>query len=190
MYFKKEVFGADKNRKMQTFNNKIILSVSICFLVIANIYPQGTRKNFLSHGPSVSSFAQGETVLNNNNDPSIIFYNSSLMSFFNHNSVAVGRYNLFEGTSYNSISANFNLAEKFNLGMSVINLSSGDVEIRKDPFDVPQTVRTNQWAYILASSYFINAINTAVGINLKYIIMDLYEKKMRDQLLIFRYQNF
>ncbi len=162
---------------MQTFNNKIILSVSICFLVIANIYPQGTRKNFLSHGPSVSSFAQGETVLNNNNDPSIIFYNSSLMSFFNHNSVAVGRYNLFEGTSYNSISANFNLAEKFNLGMSVINLSSGDVEIRKDPFDVPQTVRTNQWAYILASSYFINAINTAVGINLKYIIMDLYEKK-------------
>lgn len=162
---------------MPTFNNKVILSLILCFLAVGNLYPQGARKNFLSHGPSVSSFAQGETVLNNDNDPAIIFYNSSLLSFFNYNSVSLGRYNLFDGTSYNSASVSFNLAEKFNLGLSVINLSSGDVEIRQDPFDVPRTIQTNQWAYILASSYLIRSIDTAVGVNLKYIIMDLYEKK-------------
>ncbi|MDD5021002.1 MAG: hypothetical protein PHR82_02560 [Endomicrobiaceae bacterium] len=177
MYFKEKIFRADKNGKMQTFNNKVILSVISCFLAVVNLYPQGARKNFLSHGPSVSSFAQGETVLNNNDDPAIIFYNSSLLSFFNYNSVSLGRYNLFDGTSYNSVSVSLNLTDNFNLGLSVINLSSGDVEIRQDPFDVPRNIQTNQWAYILASSYLINPINTALGVNLKYIIMDLYEKK-------------
>jgi len=162
---------------MQTFNNKIILSAVLVLTLCSNLYPQGARKNFLSHGPSVSSFSQGETVLNNINDPAIIFYNASLLSFFDYNAMSLGRYNLFDGTSYNSASLNFNLTDKFDFGFSVINLSSGDVEIRTDPFDVPKTVKTNQWAYILASSYFINQIKTALGAGIKYIIMDLYEKK-------------
>lgn len=162
---------------MQTFNNKIILSAALVLTLCSNLYPYGARKNFLSHGPSVSAFSQGETVLNNINDPAIIFYNGSLLSFFDYNAMSLGRYNLFDGTSYNSASLNFNLTDKFDFGFSVINLSSGDVEIRTDPFDVPKTVKTNQWAYILASSYFINQIKTALGAGIKYIIMDLYEKK-------------
>ena len=161
---------------MQIINNKIILVFILILLSVVNIYA-GKRKNFFSHGPSVSSFAQGETVLNNLNEPSIIFYNGSLMSFFDYNSVGLARYNLFEGSSYNSAAANIKLFNNFHLGFSSLNLSSGDVEIRKSIFDSAKTINTNQWEYILAASFMINSIETSVGINAKYFVMDLYEAK-------------
>ena len=49
---------------MQIINNKIILALIISIFVVQNIYGEGKRKNFLSHGPSVSAFSQGETTLN------------------------------------------------------------------------------------------------------------------------------
>ena len=56
-------------------------------------------------------------------------------------------------------------------------MASGDIELRVDSFDSPKTVNTNQWAYILAAATMIKPIETSVGINLKYIYYDLYEKK-------------
>ena len=162
---------------MQIINNKIIIIFSLVILVTVNIYASGKRKNFFSHGPSVSSFAQGETVLNNLNEPSIIFYNGSLMSFFNYNSIGLARYNLFEGSSYNSAAANIKVLNNLYLGFAALNLSSGDVEIRKSIFDSAKTINTNQWEYILAASFMINKIETSVGINAKYFVMDLYEAK-------------
>jgi len=162
---------------MQIVNNKIIIILGLIILATVNIYASGKRKNFLSHGPSVSSFAQGETVLNNLNEPSIIFYNDSLMSFFNYNSVSLARYNLFEGSSYNSAAANIKILNNLHLGLAAVNLASGDVEIRKSIFDSAKTVNTNQWEYILSASFMINKIETSVGINAKYIVMDLYEAK-------------
>ncbi|MBQ3834961.1 MAG: hypothetical protein II816_05560, partial [Elusimicrobia bacterium] len=162
---------------MQAFNNKIILSILIIFLFFSSSYADGKRKNFLSHGPSVSSFAQGETVLNNLDDPSIIFYNPSLLSYFNYNTAELSRYNLFDGTSYNSAALNFRLFNNFHIGFNAIDLASGDVELRKDPYDAPKTVKTNQWAYILALATEIKPIKTSVGVNFKYIYLDLYEKK-------------
>ena len=162
---------------MQIVNNKIILILIISIFVFQNIYASGTRKNFLSHGPSVSAFSQGETALNSLDDPSIIYHNSSLLGYFDFNNVALSRYNLFDGTSYNAVAINYRLTEKFSLGFSAIDLASGDIELRKDPFDSPKTVNTNQWAYILAAATMIKPIETAVGINLKYIYYDLYEKK-------------
>lgn len=163
---------------MQIINNKIILFSLIFFFALQqNLYASGKRKNFLSHGPSVSAFAQGETVLNNLNDPSIIFYNSSLLPFFDYNDISLSRYNLFEGTSYNVASFNIELLKNIFIGLSAINLSSGDVELRRDPYDRAKTVNTNQWEYILAVATLIKAIEVAVGLNIKYIYMDLYEKK-------------
>ena len=57
---------------MQIINNKIIIVLIISIFAFQNIYAAGTRKNFLSHGPSVSAFSQGETALNSLDDPSII----------------------------------------------------------------------------------------------------------------------
>ena len=162
---------------MQIVNNKIILVLIISILVVQNIYATGTRKNFLSHGPSVSSFSQGETALNSLDDPSIIYHNSSLLWYFDYNNVSLSRYNLFDGTSYNAAAINYRLLDNLFLGLSATDLASGDVEIRKDPFDSPKTVQTNQWAYILAAATTIKPIDTSIGINLKYIYYDLYEKK-------------
>ncbi len=162
---------------MQIVNNKIILVLIISILVVQNIYATGTRKNFLSHGPSVSSFSQGETALNSLDDPSIMYHNSSLLGYFDYNNVSLSRYNLFDGTSYNAAAINYRLLDNLFLGLSATDLASGDVEIRKDPFDSPKTVQTNQWAYILAAATTIKPIDTSIGINLKYIYYDLYEKK-------------
>jgi len=162
---------------MQTINNKIILILIISICIVSNIYATGKRKNFLSHGPSVSAFAQGETALNSLDDPSIIYHNSSLLSYFDYNNVILSRYNLFDGTSYNSASINYRLLDNLSLGLSIIDLASGDIELRKDPFDTPKKVTTNQWAYILAAATMIKPIETSVGINLKYIYQDLYVKK-------------
>ena len=162
---------------MQTISNKIILILIISICIVSNIYATGKRKNFLSHGPSVSSFAQGETALNNLNDPSIIYHNSSLLSYFDYNNIILSRYNLFDGTSYNSASLNYRMFNNLSFGFSAINLASGDIELRKDPFDAPKKVTTNQWAYIFALATMIKPIETAVGVNLKYIYQDLYVKK-------------
>ncbi|MFA7073966.1 MAG: hypothetical protein WC234_02115, partial [Endomicrobiaceae bacterium] len=161
---------------MQTINYKIITILTLILITSADLYSEGKRKNFLSHGPSVSAFSQGETVLNNIDDPAIIYHNSSLMSFFNYNTVSLSRYNLFDGTSYNAASVSLGIFDNLAAGFSFINLSSGDVELRKDPFDKAKIVSTNQWAYILGLSSLISSIDTAVGLNIKYISVDLYEK--------------
>lgn len=162
---------------MQIVNYKIIFILILNVFILQNLYAEGKRKNFLSHGSSVSAFSQGETALNNINDPAIIYHNSSLLSFFNYNTISLSRYNLFDGTSYNAGSASLNIFENITAGLSIINLSSGDVELRKDPFDKAKTISTNQWAYIFALSSLIKPIDTAVGLNMKYIVIDLYEKK-------------
>lgn len=162
---------------MQIVSNKIILILIISILLVQNIYATGKRKNFLSHGPSVSSFSQGETALNSLDDPSVIYHNSSLLGYFDYNNIYLSRYNLFDGTSYNAAAINYRLLENLFLGFSAIDLASGDIELRKAPFDKPKTVQTNQWAYILAAATTIRPIDTSVGINLKYIYYDLYEKK-------------
>ena len=162
---------------MQIISNKIILILIISILLVQNIYATGKRKNFLSHGPSVSSFSQGETALNSLDDPSVIYHNSSLLGYFDYNNIYLSRYNLFDGTSYNAAAINYRLLENLFLGFSAIDLASGDIELRKDPFDKPKTVQTNQWAYILAAATTIRPIDTSIGINLKYIYYDLYEKK-------------
>ena len=162
---------------MQIINNKIILVLIISIFVFQNIYADGKRKNFLSHGPSVSAFSQGETALNSLDDPSIIYHNSSLLGYFDYNNVSLSRYNLFDGTSYNAAAINYRVLDNLFLGLSVIDLVSGDIELREDPFDSPKTVNTNQWAYILAAATTIRPIDTSIGVNLKYIYYDLYEKK-------------
>ena len=162
---------------MQIVSNKIIVILIISILLVQNLYAVGKRKNFLSHGPSVSAFSQGETALNSLDDPSVIYHNSSLLGYFDYNNISLSRYNLFDGTSYNAAAINYRLLENLFLGFSAIDLASGDIELRKDPFDKPKTVQTNQWAYILAAATTIKPIDTSIGINLKYIYYDLYEKK-------------
>jgi hypothetical protein len=53
------------------------------------------------------------------------------MALFSGNALNLSRFNLFKGSSYNSGSAVVELWEKFFIGISAANLSSGNIEIRE-----------------------------------------------------------
>jgi tetratricopeptide (TPR) repeat protein len=151
------------------------------FIILVN--PQisysasGRRKHFLSHGPSVCSFGAGESVFAAYKDPSVIQYNPALLAYFDYNSLSFSRFNLFEGSSYNSGSVAVKLTNKFFLGISISNLSNENIEARENIYSVEQIISTNIWNQVLSMSKFSNTLQTAFGINVKYLYYDLYYKK-------------
>lgn len=131
----------------------------------------------MSHGPSVCSFGAGESVFAAYKDPSVIQYNPALLAYFDRNSLSFSRFNLFEGSSYNSGSVAVKLTNKSFLGISISNLSSGHIEARENIYTVEQIISTNIWNCILSMSKFSDTLQAAFGINVKYLYYDLYYKK-------------
>jgi hypothetical protein len=165
---------------MQNTYNKIIIFFVFLLLIFQTkeIYGySGRRKHFLSHGPSVAAFGAGETVFCANRDPSVLQYNPSLMSLFNSNLAAVSRFNLFEGSSYNSATIAFNLSKKFFFGVSASNLATGNIEIRENIYSLEENISVNSWNSTIAFSGFIEDFAVAYGLNVKYLYFDMYFKK-------------
>ncbi|MDR1418011.1 MAG: hypothetical protein LBI80_02485 [Endomicrobium sp.] len=165
---------------MQDTYNKIIIFFIFLLLVIQTevMYGySGRRKHFLSHGPSVVAFGAGETIFCANRDPSVLQYNPSLMSLFNGNYVSVSRFNLFEGSSYNSASFAFNLGKRFFLGISASNLASGNIEVRETIYSLEESISVNSWNNIIAFSGFLEGFAVTYGLNIKYLYFDMYLKK-------------
>jgi tetratricopeptide (TPR) repeat protein len=165
---------------MQNIGNKIIIVITLLFFIFAHqlVYAtSGRRKHFLSHGPSVSAFGAGESVFAAYEDPALIQYNPALLAYFSGGSLSFSRFNLFEGSSYNSGSLSVNLTQKLFLGLSVSDLSSGNVETRRNIYDVEKIISTNIWDYILSMAGFSDIFKVAYGLNIKYLYYDLYYKK-------------
>ncbi|MDR0723719.1 MAG: hypothetical protein LBF23_00825 [Endomicrobium sp.] len=137
----------------------------------------GRRKHFLSHGPSVTAFGAGETIFCANRDPAVLQYNPSLMSYFIGNSVSVARFNLFEGSSYNSASVALNLDKKFFVGISASNLASGNIEVRENIYSLEKNISVNSWNNVVAFSGFLQRFAVAYGVDIKYLYFDMYFKK-------------
>jgi len=163
---------------MQNFNYKIkLFAIIIAAICAQNVYCfDGARQHFFSHGPSASAFGAGETLFSQRNDPSIIQYNPALQCFFNENAAGVTRFNLFDGSSYNSASASVNLFGNGFFGVSASNLSSGDIEARRDIYDTPNIVSINTWNFLISYGGFLDSIKASYGINIKYFYQDLYFK--------------
>ncbi|MDR3125102.1 MAG: hypothetical protein LBU10_04450 [Endomicrobium sp.] len=136
----------------------------------------GRRKHFLSHGPSVAAFGAGETVFSAYRDPSVLQYNPALMSFA-ANAVSISRFNLFEGSSYNSATLAFRLGKKFYLGLSTSNLASGNIEIRENIYALEKVISVNSWNYVFSFSGFVESLTVMYGLNVKYVYFDMYLKK-------------
>lgn len=131
----------------------------------------------MSHGPAVASFGAGETLFSGYNDPSVIQYNPSLASFFPENAIGFSRFNLYEGTSYNAASAVLSLGKNYFIGFSAADLSSGDIEARKDIYSEKTDMSVNIWDYVLSASGYSDFLGLAYGLSVKYLYYDLYLKQ-------------
>ncbi|MDR1195339.1 MAG: hypothetical protein LBL00_02565 [Endomicrobium sp.] len=160
-----------------THNKIIIFALALIFTAVQFAYgANGRRKNFLSHGPSVAAFSAGETVFSAYRDAAVIQYNPALIAFFQENVVNFTRFNLYEGSGYNSGSLVLNYLKFFQAGLSVSNLSTGSLEIREDIFASGLKTSVNNWNYVLSGAGMINALGLAYGLNMKYVYYDYYEK--------------
>jgi hypothetical protein len=165
---------------VQNTCNKIIV-VIILFTIVVNfrlVYgASGRRKHFLSHSPSVSAFGAGENVFAAYKDPAVIQYNPALLAYFSSSSLSLSRFNLFEGSSVNSGSAAVKLKQKVFLGVSVSDLSSGNIEVRENIYSVEKVISTNIWDYVLSMPGFLDFFKVSYGVNVKYLYYDLYYKR-------------
>ncbi|MDR2425874.1 MAG: hypothetical protein LBD46_01600 [Endomicrobium sp.] len=109
-------------------------------------------------------------------DAAVIQYNPALMAFLHENVVNFTRFNLYEGSGYNSGSIILNYFKYFQAGLSVSNLSSGKAEKRESIYVPGVEISANSWDYVLSGAGIIKPIGLAFGMNIKYIYYDLYEK--------------
>ena len=135
------------------------------------------RENFLSHGPSVSSYGRGETGTAVFDGNSSDIYNPSLLTEANGDGLILAEHSLFDGSAYSYGGINtYSNTGKVSYGVSVINLRSGAVEIRQNINDNPNIINTNQWAYYLTlSKYLKQFFSLNIGVNVKYINYEMYK---------------
>lgn len=160
-----------------------LIAVYSCFIVAVGICPSlhsgqlyaasGARKHFLSHGPSVAAYGRGETATAFLNDMSGYFYNPALTAAIKRGSLALSHYALFDGAMYNFFSLGQTLSDKTIMGLSGINLRSGDIELREAIDSNPRTVSTSQWLVsgTLAAD-LRESLGILAGLNLNYLYFD------------------
>jgi hypothetical protein len=91
--------------------------------------------------------------------------------------VSFSRFNLFEGSSYNSGSSAVSLGKRFFIGISASGLSSGKIEERKTIYSPENIISVNTWDYILSFTSFIDTLNISYGLNAKYLYYDFFFKR-------------
>lgn len=133
----------------------------------------GARKHFLSHGPSVQAYGRGEAATAFLNDMSGYFYNPALPAAVKRGSLSLSHYMLFDGAMYNFFSLGQTLSDKTIMGLSGINLRSGDIELREAIDSNPRTVNTSQWLVsgTLAAD-LRESLGILAGVNLNYLYFD------------------
>jgi tetratricopeptide (TPR) repeat protein len=137
-------------------------------------------ENFLSHGPSVSAYGRGETGNAVFEDNSSVYYNPSLLAEANGNGAVLAEHTLTDGAAYSyaGVNAMLNGGAKGAVGVSVINLKSGDDLSAADINSSLSTFNTNQWAYYLTYAQHLEKyFGLNYGISLKYVAYDMLQYK-------------
>ena len=156
--------------------NHIVLFFVLFF--VCSVSYSAQRTTFFSHGPSVAAYGRGETSTAQYDDASSAFYNPSLLSRINNNSIAFSHFLLFDGANYSNISVAFMPYKNLNAGLSVSNLSSGDIELRQNIYDTPKIVETNTYLCTASLAYKLKELySLETGCSLKYYYLDFIDKK-------------
>jgi tetratricopeptide (TPR) repeat protein len=155
----------------------VITICSILLLPASVVFAAGIRENFLSHGPSVSAYGRGETGNSLFEDNSSVYYNPSLLAEANSNGMVLSEHTLDSGFTYNYAGVNGLLNnQKGAIGLTIINLKSGDAEARQNINDDPATFSTNQLAYYFTYAKHIEKLfGMNLGVSAKYIYYDMYK---------------
>jgi len=145
-----------------------------CSTVVEQLYgASGVRKHFLSHGPSVAAYGRGEVATSLLNDMSGAFYNPALPAEIKRGSLSLAHYVLFDGAMYNYFSLGTPLSDRTIMGLSGINLRSGDIELREAIDSNPRTVQTSQWLITgTLSADLRESLGVLCGFNLNYLYFD------------------
>ncbi|PKK86434.1 MAG: hypothetical protein CVT48_01145 [Thermoplasmata archaeon HGW-Thermoplasmata-1] len=85
----------------------------------------------------------------------------------------MSHYALFDGAMYNFFSLGQTLSDKTIMGLSGINLRSGDIELREAIDSNPRTVNTSQWLVTgTLASDLRESLGILAGLNLNYLYFD------------------
>lgn len=134
----------------------------------------GNRTHFLSHGPSVSALGRGETAGARFTDTGSVFYNPALLGSVSEAVAGCAHFPLVEGSQYNFASVMTPVSDVCSFGFSVVNLRSGEIELRQNIGDTPQAASTMQTASLLTFATrppFLHGLS--FGLTLKYLDIDL-----------------
>lgn len=138
----------------------------------------GHRAYFLSHGPSVAALGRGETAGARFSDSGCAFYNPALLAVISGPAAGCSYFPLEDGSQYNFASLLLPVSRAYRIGYSVVNLRSGNIELRQNINDSPQIATSMQTASLLsiaARPSFLHGVS--LGMNLKYIDNDLAVKR-------------
>ena len=134
----------------------------------------GTRMHFLSHGPSAAAYGRGETGTTSYDDIASIHYNPSLLAGLEQNGICFTHYPLYSDAQYNYFAIGRRMNKTTATAVSIVNLGSGDVELRQKIDDIPSIIQTNHWAYNLTSATHLkDPLEIDLGMNIKYVYEDI-----------------
>jgi tetratricopeptide (TPR) repeat protein len=134
------------------------------------------RTSFLSYGPSTEAYGRGETGASSVLDMTAAYYNPSLLQAVPSNCLSLNYFVLDEGAAYSFAGYGKNIPQVGFIGISAINLRSGDVELRSAINSAPQIINTNSWAYMLSYARLVREwYNIAAGVNVKYVHLGMYK---------------
>jgi tetratricopeptide (TPR) repeat protein len=149
---------------------KIVLMLLTCAAPAA---PAGTATHFLTHGPSAAAYGRGETGAASADDLASVHYNPALLADMPRRGVSLSYYPLYDGTRYSHVAFSQHISSAVSLGASVINLTSGDIELRQKIDDTPSVIQATQWAYQLTAAARLDYPRPwDVGATLKYVMED------------------
>ncbi len=151
---------------------KIIL---FAFFIFGTLPLQaGVRSNFLSHGPSCVALSRGDTGVSLYAGPGSAFYNPALLSTVGYSEAELSHFSLFEGSRYNFGAFALPLSPTVRAGISVINLCSGEFELRRTLTDQPSTARASQWAMLFSAARHFHLLQGVdAGVSLKHLSFDM-----------------
>ncbi len=134
----------------------------------------GLPGDWLARFDSARSVGIGGAMVALGEEPLSAFWNPAGLSFADRNEARFETARLFEGTSVNAASMMIPGSSRPSLGVSVLALSSGEIQRTSELNEPLGTFNESQMAFLLSTSKLLSP-GLALGLNLKFVRQSLEE---------------